>query len=234
MRILSNIGCRIVMTWLCVAGLAVAQQPAAASISFQAVYFDPRETEAPAIYAAANGARELIEVDKGYLTGPYKADLREGRVADFYASEDQQLPTTSVPIPELGTSKLLLIFIPSAESFRVLPIGISDARFGGGGSLIVNATASEVGIRQGNGDLVRIEPGKHQVLPSPGGDADAMIPVQIFERRVGQEEWEIAQSTRWAADDRFRSYLFFYRGDGPRLMLHGIQERIDGTDQGAD
>jgi hypothetical protein len=54
-----------------------------------------------------------------------------------------------------------------------------------------------------------------------------MIPVQIYQKHGDDEAWRIVQSTRWAVDFRFRSYVFFYQPENGRLMLHGITERID-------
>jgi hypothetical protein len=210
------------------AALISAGATVGATVDFQAVYFDPRETPVPEIHIRSGSSQVPIEIDKNYLTGPHKAAVRDGRFVDFFERADQEQPSATLTLPVADGAEFLFVFVPEGESFRVLPIAMPSQGFGGGATLIINATASEVGIRQGGGEIAMIGQGRHRIIPAPGESEDGMVPVQLFERPEGQDHWEIAQSTRWAVDPRFRSIVFFHR-TGPRLMIHGIQQRTDGA-----
>ena len=80
-----------------------------------------------------------------------------------------------------------------------------------------------------------VPPGSSRILPIPEDCKESMLPVQIFDRPDKAAPWRIAQSTRWAVDLRFRSYLFFYHSPkSDHLMLHGVTERIGSPEKNND
>lgn len=93
--------------------------------------------------------------------------------------------------------------------------------------MLANLAPVELAVRIGNAKAVSVMPSKHQFLKIPAEYKDDMIPLQIYQRTVPSEPWQIVQSTRWAVDFRFRSYVFFYQPSNGRIMLHGITERVD-------
>ncbi len=214
-----------------VASAPVIRAADAASVRFQAVCFDPRESTTPEFYIGGEkGARKPLDLDKSRLSETQEAPVRPGRMVDFYLTKEprkDEKPAVTVTLPEVFTGQILLVFAPSGAVYQAWAIPLPPDDFPAGGTLVVNVAPVEIAIRAGDSKAVSVPPSKHRFIKAPAGTKDDMMPVQIYQKSAAEDPWKIAQSTRWAVDPRFRSYVFFYQPGNGRLMLHGITERVD-------
>jgi hypothetical protein len=203
--------------------LAQAQDPQ--KIRFRAICFDPRDTAAPKFHIPDGGGRSEVTIPKTSLSETISATLRAGGFIDFFESADADRPAVSVKLPVTGHQRLLVLLAPSGTGFDGRAMQLPATGFGGGDTLVLNMSRIPISIRYGDGAPGSVPAGSHTTFSLPANFPEPMIPVQVFEQdQVG--EWQIAQSTRWAVDDRFRSFLFVYQSPrNQRLTLHGITER---------
>lgn len=229
---------RLLTPWMILAtlagSLAVRAAPPA-TVSFRALCFDPRETETPVWFLSRGGARKALEIDKSRISGRQTASVRDGRFVDFHPAEvpqEGERPPLTLTLPAGSLQNLLFVFAPASTGYRAWAIQLSPAEFKAGDTLLVNAAPVAVAVRLGAAKPVTVQSGASGILPVPSGFKEPMVPVRIFERNDSSEPWRIAQSTRWAVDSRFRSYLFLYHApQHHRLLLHGVTERIDNPDE---
>lgn len=202
------------------------------SVDFRAVYFDPGETTPPVFYMGGKKAgREHLDLDKSRLSDTQNATVREGRMVDFFLTKEPQKdekPAVSITLPQNFQGAMLVVLASSATSYQAWAIPLPPNDFPAGGNLLINISPSELAFKAGNDKPIRVLPSKHQFLKAPAGLKDDMMPIQIFQKTAQAKDaaWQIVQSTRWAVDRRFRSYVFFYQPDKGRLMMHGISERL--------
>jgi hypothetical protein len=208
----------IVLPWLAAPCLADS------AISFRAVCFDPSPATPPEFQIANGEAREAIRIPKNDIGGPFKASLRDDSFVDFFATATGEKPAFSVKIPSEGRDRLLLLIVPAGQGHQGSAVALPSSGFDGGTSLVFNLSRSELAVRQGMAQPDRFAPGTHRVLQLPAGHKDDMIPVQILSQV--DSKWQPVQSTRWAVDRRFRSYLFLYTSPKGKVTLHAIPERV--------
>jgi len=202
--------------------------------TFRAVCFDPREAEPPAFYIPSTAvARKVLDVDKSRISDTQKVLVRDGRYVDFYLTaspKDGEVPAMTLTLPEGTAEQLLFLLLPAATGYRATAIKLPPADFKPGSTLMLNASPAEIAVVLAGAKPLVVKSGSNEFLKIPDGFKDAMIPIQIYEKGQGEGQWEIAQSTRWAVDLRFRSYVFFYHSPQTNhLMLHGVTERTDTT-----
>ena len=200
-------------------------------VSFRAVYFDPRETVTPQLFVAHGKARRPLELDKSRLSDRQQASVRNGGLVDFFnAGEPQkdEVPAATLTLPGGALENLLLVLVPAAKGYRAWAIPLPPAEFQPGSTLLINVAPVLVTVKQGAAVALAVKPGSARVLALAANFKESMLPIQIFVKRDDAAAWKIAQSTRWAVDRRFRSYVFFYQTPkSEQLMLHGITERMD-------
>lgn len=202
---------------------------AADSVTFSALCFSPSSATEPAFYVGINGARKKINVPVTSLGGPFQANVRDGRMLDFFTNESDERPAVSVQLPSGSSDRLLVVFVPQGGSYQARALTLPASGFGGGTTFAINLSPTEVAIRHGNTPQQSIKPSGQQLLTLPSGYREPMLPVQIFMRN-STGTWEIAQSTRWPIDNRFRTYLFFYRSkETEPIGVHAVPERLSDT-----
>lgn len=211
--------------------LTVGRAAEVASVSFRAVYFDPRETVTPVLFVAHGNARRPLELDKSRLSDRQQASVRNGGLVDFFnAGEPQkdEVPAATLTLPGGALDNLLFVLVPAAKGYRAWAIPLPPADFKPGSTLLINVAPVVVAVKQGAAAALVVKPGSARVLALAANFQKPMLPIQIFVKRDDAAAWKIAQSTRWAVDRRFRSYVFFYQAPkSEQLMLHGITERMD-------
>jgi hypothetical protein len=199
------------------------------TVSFRAVCFDPRETQTPVFYVSHNGKVSALELNKGALSKPQTAPVRDGKFVDFMTSQDPQARTAPVTLtlPNASPGELVVVFVPGEKGYRTWPVQVPAAQFKGGTTLIINASSAEVATKLAEDKSVAVPGGGVKVLPLPSGFNEPMIPVQIFSRAKAADPWRIEQSSRWPVDQNFRTFLFFYHDPAAkRLKLQAIGELI--------
>ena len=194
------------------------------TLSFRAVCFDPSQASPPEFQVPDGEARETVRIPKNDIGGPFKASLRDDSFVDFFATATVEKPAFSVKIPSEGRDRLLLLIVPAGEGHQGSAVALPANGFDGGTTLAFNLCRNEMAVRQGNGQPDRLAPGAHRVLPLPPAHKDDMIPVQILSQV--DSKWQPVQSTRWAVDRRFRSYLFLFTSPKGKVSLHAIPERL--------
>jgi hypothetical protein len=201
------------------------------TVRFRAVWFDPRETPTPEFFVAGGkGKRKPLDLDKSRLSEIQKAPVRTGGMVDFFLTqipENDEKPAVTLTLPADFSGLHLLVFAPAGAGYQAWAISLPPDDFPAGGTLLANLAPVELGVRIGDAKTVNIKPSKHGFIGIPKGYKNDMIPIRIYQKNGGEDAWRIVQSTRWAVDFRFRSYVFFYQPANGRLMLHGITERID-------
>ena len=153
------------MTLALACGFAAAQNPnnAPARIEFRVTRFDPTDQTSPVFKVGHGSDAAEIEIPLTYIGGPHKATLRDGRFLDFRRGA-VELPEISLPIAENEHTDLLLIFIPAAQSFKVIKVLTPLARMRGGDRLIINATNKRLAIKSGEEKSVFIDPTKSGIF----------------------------------------------------------------------
>lgn len=195
-------------------------------VSFRAVCFDPSQAAVPEFHVAGGESREAIRIPKNDIGGPYKATLRDGNLVDFFDSVSSEKPAFSVKVPAEGQDRLLLLIVPAAQGkgHQGSAVALPASGFNGGATFAFNLCRSEIAVRQGDGKPEQLASGAHRLLAVPTVPKDDMIPVQILSQV--DSKWQAVQSTRWAADRRFRSYLFLYTTPKGKVTLQAIPERL--------
>ena len=194
------------------------------TVSFRAVCFDPSEAAPPEFQVPSGQAREAIKIPKKDIGGPFKATLRDDSFVDFFATATEEKPAFSVKIPSEGRDRLLLLIVPAGQGHQGSAVALPASGFDGGSLLAFNLCRTEMAVRQGTAQPDRLAPGAHRVLPLPAGLKDDMIPVQILSQV--DSKWQPVQSTRWAVDRRFRTYLFLFTSPKGKVTLQAIPERL--------
>jgi hypothetical protein len=208
-------------------GFAAARNPnhASSQIEFRVTRFDPSDQASPAFWVGHGGDAAKIEIPLTYIGGPHKATLRDGRFLDF-RRDSAQLPEISLPIAENEHTNLLLIFIPVAQSFKVIKVLTPLARMRGGDRLIINTTNNRLAIKSSEEKPVFIEPTKSGIFRGSSSHEIVSIPVIIGLEEDGQ--WKMASTENWQFDPRFRRYLFAYISPRNRqLTFHAVTERME-------
>jgi hypothetical protein len=193
-------------------------------VSFRAVCFDPSQAAPPEFHVSTGDAREAIRIPKNDIGGPYKAVLRDGNMVDFFDSTSSEKPAFAVKVPAEGQERLLLIIVPAGKGHQGSAVNLPATGFGGGSTFAFNLCRSEIAVRQGEAKPEQLASGAHRLLALPTGLKDDMVPVQILSQV--DSKWQPVQSTRWAVDRRFRSYLFLYTTPKGKVVLQAIPERL--------
>lgn len=219
------------MVGFLLSGLPVILAADLTIVKFHAVLFDPPETTAPAFFIGGGKAtRKPLGLDKSRLSEIQEAAVRPGRMVDFFLTKTplpEEKPAVTIMLPEAFSGLQLLVFAPSGTGYQAWSIPLPPDDFPPGGTLLANLAPVELAVRLGTATAIRVMPSTHQFLRIPTGFKEDMIPIQIHQKASAGEAWQVVQSTRWAVDFRFRSYVFFYQPANGRLLLHGITERMD-------
>ena len=168
--------------------------------------------------------KESFEVSLTYIAGPFKATLRDDTFLDLWR-DNAERPEISLRLAPAERAHLLLAFVPTGDTFRVLKIQTPPDRIGGGDRLVINATHTELAFKLGTMKPLQVAPGKSDVLKSPPGKEIVSLPALIS--RKNRNGWELASTEQWPCDPRFRKILFAYIC--PRrhhLAFHAVSERL--------
>lgn len=216
----------LLLILLSLAPVAEAQDKKEVSIKFKTIFFQTRDKAVPVIYTGALGKREEVSLSSSRISESQKGVVRDGNKVDFFETIDAEEPIATVTLPRAGR-ELLFIFTPFERKIKAWAVKVPLDKFGKGSRMMVNATSGSVAVKLGSMKAVKIPSGKNAILSVSKSFKDKMIPVKIYERKAADEDWVIAQSTRWPVDRRFRSYVFVYRKPGARsLQVHGVSERL--------
>ncbi|MCW1923165.1 hypothetical protein OKA05_11425 [Luteolibacter arcticus] len=197
-----------------------------AVVSFRSVCFDPKGGAPPVLFVGTGKGRESIRTSKNDIGGPHKGALRDDTFVDFFTTESDEKPVLSVKVPAEGRERLLFMIVPAGKGYQGSAVSLPATGFDGGATLVFNLCQIEAAVRLGEGSPQSFVPGSHRLLTGAAGKKDDMIAVQILTRKAGGV-WEVVQSTRWAMDQRFRSYVFLYTSQkAGRVALLGIPERL--------
>lgn len=194
-------------------------------VTFRVTRFDPHDRKAP-LYQLANGER--LEVPLHNVSPPIKTTLRNGKFLDLFQSglkfnQGKPKPSLSITIPSSLRSDLLLIFVPSKDTYTVLKVKTPKATFNGGSRMLINATNQPLAVKYGKNKPVLIKSAKNMLLKPRG--KKPMIPVLISEKK--NDRWKLVRSEKWPIDPRFRSYVFVYHKPGTnRIAVHAVPERL--------
>lgn len=222
-----NFARRLALLLLGVVLFHSSRTSAAEVVSFSALCFSPGAAPEPTFYIGNPGTRKKIEIPVTSLGGIFQANIHDGGMIDFFSNDTDERPSVSVRIPSGSRQNLLVVFYPQGSSYQARAFTLPTQGFEGGTTFAINLSLTEVAVRHGNTQQQPIKPGGQQLLTLPAGYRDPMLPVQIFSRNPAGA-WEVAQSTRWPVDQRFRSYLFLYRTkeSGP-IGVHAVPERLN-------
>lgn len=204
--------------------LAAQENQKSPEVEFRVTRFDPADGEPPKFEVGGEAGRVEIEIPLTYIAGPFKAPLRDGRILDFWRGEGEP-PELLLTIGENERQNLLLFFIPSQESFRVIKVHTPPGAIRGGDRYMINACQNQIAIKAGGNEPLYLNPGKGNIVRAPRGSDAAAMPVLISIKEG--ETWKLATSETWYTDPRFRKYLFAYQC--PRtgqLRFHGVSERL--------
>jgi hypothetical protein len=210
-----------------IAALASAVLPSAAesTVSFRAVCFDPSPAPPPEFHLASGESKAAARIPKNDIGGPFKATLRDESFVDFFVTAGDEKPAFSVKIPAEGRERLLLLIAPAGKGYQGSAVALPASGFADGATLAFNLCPAELAVRQGEAQPERLPAGGQRLLQLPANHKEDMLPVQILSK-TADSRWQPVQSTRWAVDRRFRSYLFLFTTAKGKISLHAIPERL--------
>ncbi len=192
-------------------------------VEFRVTRFDPADGEPPTFEVGSATKRVDVEIPLTSIAGPFKVRLRDGRFLDFWRG-DGETPEIVLTITEAERKDLLLFFVPSGESFKVIKVRTPANAIGGGDRYLINACNSQIAIKAGKNESLYLDPGKGGVVRAPS-DGAATMPVLVSIKAA--EKWKLATTETWYFDARFRKFLFAY--PCPRtgqLCFHAVRERL--------
>jgi hypothetical protein len=109
-----------------------------------------------------------------------------------------------------------------SDGFVVLPIDAGQAGFKAASYLFINASNLSVGGVIGDQKFA-LKPGQRRMLQPKPNHADGICQVTLAYMKG--EEWKTVYDTRWPANDKFRSMVFFYQDPGTGRL--GIVPIVD-------
>lgn len=111
----------------------------------------------------------------------------------------------------ISASKQIVLLLHKGEAnsdgFVVLPVDGELANFSGASFLFINASNMGVGGIIGNQKFA-LKPGQSRLL-KPAPDHDSGI-CQVTLSYLTEEKWKMFYDTRWPANNKYRSIIFFY------------------------
>lgn len=207
------------------ASVATSTAQDEAKVSFRVTRFDPMDRPSPKLTVGTIEERRTVEIPMTTIEGPITTSLRGGKYLDFFEGQSET-PLLSVEVPTAMRKDLLLIFLPTKDTFKVLKVHAPRTRIRGGDRYIVNATKYNVGLQLGEMKPLLVKSSSAEILKGPGGSSLKMLPVVIKEQR--EDKWVTISEENWSCDPRFRSFLFIYRSPRTeRLTFHGVADRLE-------
>ncbi len=207
------------------AALAGTACAAESTVNFRAVCFDPSAAPPPEFQLSSGEAKTAVRIPKNDIGGPFKATLREDSMVDFFGAAGDEKPAFSVKIPTEGRDHLLLLIVPAEKGYQGRAVVLPGSGFSGGSTYTFNLCPGEIAVRYGEAQPERLAAGGQRLLSLPATQKDDMLPVQILTHGK-DDKWQPVQSTRWAVDRRFRSYLFLFTTPKGQVTLKAIPERL--------
>ena len=128
--------------------------------------------------------------------------------------------------PSIASSKQIILLLRKGETnndgFVMLPIDGATANFPGASFLFINASNLVIGGKIGDKTFA-LKPGQKNMLQPapthPGGGCQVTLAYQK------DEQWKTFFDTRWVANPRYRSLIFFYQD--PETETLGVAPIMD-------
>lgn len=209
---------------LCLPLFGQAAKKAGAEVEFRVTRVDPADGLSPEFQVGPPEKQIAVKIPLTYIEGPFKTRLRNDRFLDFW-KKDGEKPEISIEISEAERKDLLLFFLPTKDSFKVMKLHTPIAKIGGGDRFLFNATDRAMAIKLGDGKPIIIESGKSGIVRGAGGKKVVSLPVLISQK--DGDEWTLVSTEQWVCDPRVRRFLFVYMS--PRthhLVFHGVSESL--------
>lgn len=124
-----------------------------------------------------------------------------------------------------ASKQIILLFRKgknNSDGFVVMPINGELTNFGGGSYIFINASKLNVGVVIGDKKFA-LKPNQRRML-SPQPDHDNGI-CQVTLSYQREDKWKTFKDTRWPANDRYRSLIFFYQD--PESGRLGVSPIVD-------
>lgn len=150
--------------------------------------------------------------------------VRPKPVAELVEGEDPYITLAQARIPE-SVRKALIIMVPAppADAPKVFRTKVQDlAKFRGGGTLYLNLTKVEVGVKLGD-DTIPLKPGAVRVHNVPNLNKPKNAPVSYHFRDPKTEAWKlISASTLVLRPTRREICIFSIDARFGRIDYHGV------------
>lgn len=186
------------------------------------------------------GKEKTIEVQTpgNELSPPYEVPPLESIVVGKTTVNEEGESVFEVygQAKSIRTSKQLILLIrkgkEDSDGFVVLPIDGELTNFTGGSYLFINASPLNVGGIIGDGKFA-LKPGQRSLL-RPKPDHENGICQVTLSYQTG-EKWKIFKDTRWPANERYRSLVFFHQSPASgRLSVSPVVDMLPHRSQAED
>lgn len=112
----------------------------------------------------------------------------------------------------------------NSDGFTVIPIDARLAGFGGGNFLFINLSKLSLGGVIGD-KKIALKPGERKMIKPKPNHAQDICQVTLFYQTKVASKWKKFYDTRWPADNKVRSLVFFYQN--PKTGRLGLAPIMD-------
>jgi len=186
------------------------------------------------------GKEKTIEVQTpgNELSPPYEVPPLESIVVGKTTVNEEGEAVFEVygQAKSIRTSKQIILLIrkgkEDSDGFIVLPIDGELSNFTGGSYIFINASLLNVGGIIGDSKFA-LKPGQRSLLRPKPSHEDGICQVTLS-YQTG-EKWKIFKDTRWPANERYRSLVFFHQNPvSGRLAVSPVVDMLPYRSQGED
>lgn len=112
----------------------------------------------------------------------------------------------------------------NSDGFTLIPIDASSAGFGGASFLFINVSKLALGGVIGD-TKIALKPGERKLIKPKPNHAQDICQVTLFYQTKVADKWKKFYDTRWPADKKVRSLIFFYQN--PKTGRLGLAPIMD-------
>jgi hypothetical protein len=188
------------------------------------------QVEMPKKLELLTGKEESIEIETpgNELSQPYKVTAIETIIVGktIQNEKNENVFHEYGRAKSLGVPDQIILLIrkgtKESDGFTVIPVDGALAKFKGASYLFMNVSKVTVGGLIGD-QKFGLKPNQSLMLkPKPNHEANIC---QVTLAYLSREKWKTFYDTRWPANDKFRSLVFFYQD--PKTGRLGVAPIID-------
>ena len=207
-------------------------------ISLQFLAFPKQLKPEPIELQIGEGKTIVVQTPGNELSPTYKMPRLGSIVVGKTTQNEEGDPVFQVygKAKTIAASKQIILLLRkgrnNSDGFVVLPIDGELANFSGGSYLFINASKLNVGGVIGDKKFA-LKPGQRRMLkPAPNHESGICQVTLSYQRK---DKWKTFKDTRWSANKRYRSLVFFHQNPkSGRLAVSPIVDILPYQSSSAD